>query len=114
MAPIPALAATAAPTVQRCACGRSRPSPRAPGTAASAATGDWPIVGHDTQGTRFIPLDQITTTNVAKCWGYQAFSSRLILTSPTTLKASSPAWLSRLPEKRTYLRQRHVRKDSLR
>jgi len=41
------------------------PSASAVAASASAATGDWPVVGHDAQGTRFSPLDQITTANVA-------------------------------------------------
>jgi len=36
----------------------------APASSASAPSGDWPFVGHDTQGTRFSPLDQITASNV--------------------------------------------------
>jgi len=41
------------------------PAASAVAASASAATGDWPVVGHDAQGTRFSPLDQITTANVA-------------------------------------------------
>jgi len=33
-------------------------------STASAPSGDWPVVGHDTQGTRFSPLDQIDARNV--------------------------------------------------
>jgi PQQ-dependent dehydrogenase (methanol/ethanol family) len=33
--------------------------------AAFPAGGDWPVVGHDVQGTRFSPLEQITAANVA-------------------------------------------------
>jgi PQQ-dependent dehydrogenase (methanol/ethanol family) len=36
----------------------------APASSASAPSGDWPFVGHDTQGTRFSPLDQINAGNV--------------------------------------------------
>ena len=33
-------------------------------STVSAPSGDWPVVGHDTQGTRFSPLDQIDARNV--------------------------------------------------
>jgi glucose dehydrogenase len=46
-----------------CPLGASAASP--PSAAASAPSGDWPVVGHDAQNTRFSPLDQITTANVA-------------------------------------------------
>ncbi|MGZ5715782.1 MAG: methanol/ethanol family PQQ-dependent dehydrogenase [Caldimonas sp.] len=39
-------------------------SPTPPAGAASAAVGEWPVVGHDPQGTRFSPLDQINAGNV--------------------------------------------------
>jgi len=35
-----------------------------PASTASAPSGDWPFVGHDTQGTRFSPLEQINARNV--------------------------------------------------
>jgi len=35
-----------------------------PANSASSPSGDWPVVGYDTQGTRFSPLDQINASNV--------------------------------------------------
>ena len=66
--PIRSTAATASPPASASA---SAPAPAASASAASApsgdsAPGDWPVAGHDPQGTRFSPLDQINASNVGK------------------------------------------------
>jgi len=51
-----------------------RGNAEAPATPARPAGADWPMYNHDLAGTRFSPLTQINTTNVATLttkWSYQ-------------------------------------------
>ena len=58
-APPPAPAASAPPPAAATAPGSAPAAAAASAAPAAAISGDWPFVGHDPQGTRFSPLDQI-------------------------------------------------------
>ena len=67
-------------------------------SATSAPSGEWPTVAHDTQGTRFSPLDQINASNVRElklAFSFPTGIDKGHEAAPLVIGASAPITIAR-------------------